>query len=132
MLTLSDAIPILIVEDNEIDIIDATQVLIKNSIQNTVHIAHDANEALASLSEPPLLGVDNLIILLDIGMPGIDGALLLDFLVETPTYKNYQIIILSGSENPQHIDLVKSHNLAGYLKKPFQFDKFCAIIEAYN
>ena len=128
MLSLDISIPILVIEDEESDVMLVRRILKAEGVDNKLHICNDANEALSALSEPPLLGLEKLIILLDIGMPGIDGALLLDFLCETPTFANYHIIIHSASELPEHQELVQTHGLAGYLLKPFDFDKFCALV----
>jgi len=107
---------ILVVDDNH----DAAQSLsmLLTSKGHTVRLAHDGYEALdTALAERPQ------VMLLDIGLPGMDGYAVARALRQHPDLKTTHLIALSGYGRPEDIELAKTAGFNGYLVKPVNFDE---------
>src|SRR5687768_2736976 len=99
---------ILLVEDQEIDAFLTEKVLLLADVADGISICRDGEEALAYIRDIcQQNNMDELIpelILLDINMPRMNG---IEFLHELRQKyeKNFTVVILSSSENPQDIIL---------------------------
>ncbi|MCK9620432.1 MAG: PAS domain-containing protein [Methylobacter sp.] len=112
---------ILVVDDNY----DAAQSLslLLVSKGHTVWLAHDGYEALevAQAQRPQ-------VILLDIGLPGMDGYAVARALRQHPDLKTTILIALSGYGRPEDRELAKTAGFNDYLVKPVNFDELqCAL-----
>lgn len=112
-------IPILLVEDDAIDVEVVKRTLKKESITNPLFCAHDGTEALEILNngsggkEIP----QPCLILLDINMPRMNGLELLQKIRNSETLKQNIAFILTTSNRNE--DKVAAYNLsvAGYILK---------------
>lgn len=75
-------------------------------------LAHDGIEALTLLAEGPLPNL----ILLDLGLPTIDGYELLRLLKENPDTRDIPVLIVSGRPLADGVDL---GGVIGVLRKPY-------------
>lgn len=119
--------PILLVEDDEIDIMTVKRAVKTLKVPNPLHLAANGEEALDYLEN----NEDNLpgIILLDINMPRMNGIEFLNIIKKDERFLRIPTIILTTSK--EHQDRYESFNLnaAGYMVKPVMFDEFVKVIE---
>ena len=120
--------PILLVEDNPVDLDLTLRALAKRNLTNPVHVARDGEEALAWLprweaSEPwPAL------ILLDLKLPRVDGLEVLRHLKDHADLCAIPVVILTSSQEDR--DIKKAYQLGAnsYIVKPVNFDKFVDVV----
>jgi CheY-like chemotaxis protein len=113
------AVDVLVVEDNEIDVEAMQRVFRKAELQYPLHIAGDGVEALEmlrGLNGKPMLPRPCLI-LLDINMPRMDGFQFLDELRRDDMLKPSVVFMLTTSGRPADRKLAYDRNVAGYFLK---------------
>lgn len=122
--------PILLVEDDHVDILTIKRALKEIQVTNPVVTKENGEEALAYLrdagSQQPC------IILLDLNMPIMNG---IEFLQEAKAdqgLKAIPVIVLTTSEEQQ--DKVNSFNLgvAGYMAKPVDYRRFVEMMRSID
>ena len=127
---MKDSIPILLVDDDNIDVIMFKRALEDLKITNPlIHLA-DCKEALEYLknedNEKPW------VVLADLNTPQMNG---LEFLMAVKTndaLKQIIVIVLSGSDDQE--DIAESFRLgaAGYMVKPSDYKKLVEMIRAIH
>jgi CheY-like chemotaxis protein len=123
---------VLLVEDQDIDAFLAEKVLFLADVADSISICRDGEEALAYIRD--ICQQNNFnesvpeLILLDINMPRMNG---IEFLHELRQKyeKNFTVVILSSSENPQDVALSAKYNVDYYLVKPITEDKVKKMVE---
>ncbi|HTP38148.1 MAG TPA: response regulator [Steroidobacteraceae bacterium] len=113
------SIPILLVEDDDVDVEAVRRALGKASIENPLHIAHDGIEALdllwgrsgkRGLPQPCL-------ILLDINMPRLSGLQFLAVRAGDISLKQNIVFVLTTSDHDQDKMNAYGRDIAGYMQK---------------
>lgn len=117
----------LLVEDDEVDVMNVKRALKKNNLTIPIHHVGNGYEALELLNYwqvTELTRLKNLLILLDLNTPKMNGLELLKLLRKNNQFNKIPVIVLTTSN--QQKDLVAAYNLnvAGYIVKPIEFDKF--------
>jgi CheY-like chemotaxis protein len=119
------AAPILIVEDSPEDFAIVSRALRQARVPNAVVRCQDGDEALdylhhrgayadaASWRRPAL-------ILLDLNLPGMDGAEVLMAAKAEPSLKTIPVVVLTTSHAAGDIDRCYALGAAGYIRKPIQ------------
>lgn len=130
----ADAVNILLVEDDEVDTMNVKRAFKKVNIKNPLHIAGDGVEALAMLRGEgvPKLTPTPKIILLDINMPRMNGIEFLEHLRADPAFKSISVIVLTTSNEERDKVAAYNLNVAGYILKPVQMDKFIETVSCLN
>ncbi len=115
------ALRILVVDDNR-DLANILFILLTDK-GHTVWLAYDGHEALAvAQTERPQ------VILLDIGLPGMDGYAVARALRQHPELKTTHLIAQSGYGRKEDRELAKAAGFNDYLVKPVKFDELqCAL-----
>ena len=122
----------LIIDDNAIDQIIATQLLKKVLGATKVNRANNGNEGIQWITTNRARFSESLIILLDIKMPEMDGF---EFLVEYDALaeelkKDTQIFMLSSTLDPDDIKRAKSNPyVKSLLSKPLPIQEFREMID---
>lgn len=111
---MNQTIPILLVEDDDIDVELVRRGFVKHDIANPLHIAGDGVSALAILREH---SSQQFLILLDINLPGMNGLELLNTIREDSDLKDNIVFILSTSARPEDTKTAYALNAAGYIVK---------------
>ena len=126
--------PILLVEDNPMDVDLTLRAFRRRNLTNPVEIARDGEEALAWMERWEAGEEMPVVILLDLKLPKVDGLEVLKRLKEHPVFKLIPVVVLTSSG--QERDIREAYDLGAnsYIVKPVDFDKFMEVagqIELY-
>ena len=130
----TNAVEILLVEDNPQDLELALRALKKARLSNRIQIARDGAEALEFIfCEGPFAArsIDQVpkVILLDLKLPKIDGLEVLKKIKADLRTKAIPVVVLTSSKEQN--DVVESYRLGvnSYIVKPVNFDRFAEAVE---
>ncbi len=119
--------PILLVEDNPMDVDLTVRAFKKRNIANPIQIARDGEEALAWLPRweagEPLPAV----ILLDLKLPKVHGLDVLRQIKSHPQFIAIPIVVLTSSSEDGDIKAAYKLGANSYIVKPVDFDKFMEV-----
>lgn len=91
-----------------------------------VRWAQTAEEGLAMAEEnPPQL------ILLDLGLPDIDGQTLVGYIKQVPTLTSTPIIAVTAWPEETARTMVTAYGCNGYISKPIDVRQFISMVNAY-
>lgn len=121
------AVEILLVEDNPKDEELTLHNLRKQKVGNSVHVAHDGQEALDYLfgdGTRPAMHDRPKLVMLDLKLPKVGGLEVLRRLKSDPATKSVPVVVLTSSR--EESDLIKSYELGAnsYVVKPVDFEQF--------
>ena len=120
---------IFLVEDDELDVLNAKRAVRDSQRLRIVAVANDGVDALEALRAG--LGTsERLLILLDINMPRMNGIEFLRELRADNDLRHLSVVILSTSSDNRDREEAYSSNVAGYLVKPTSFRSFSESIQA--
>lgn len=126
--------PILLVEDNPMDVELTLRAFAKKRVPNPVEVVRDGEEALQRIDDwlkgEPL----PLLILLDLKLPKVDGLEVLKRIKEQPGLRSIPVVVLTSSEEERDVRTAYSVGANSYIVKPVDFDRFMDIaaqIESY-
>ena len=121
--------PILLVEDNPMDLDLTLRAFSKKRFSNKIEIARDGEEALAFFPRweagEPLPAV----ILLDINMPKVNGLEVLKQLKEHPVFRRIPVVVLTSSREDRDLKTAYDLGVNSYIEKPVSFSKFIEVAE---
>jgi CheY-like chemotaxis protein len=122
--------PILLVEDDRVDVMTIRRALKEINVSNNVIVAGNGEEGLAYLQNPK--NILPCIILLDINMPKMNGIEFLEIMKKEDRLKIIPVIVLTTSQEEQ--DRTNSFNLgiSGYMIKPVDYKQFVDVIKTIN
>jgi CheY-like chemotaxis protein len=132
VMTTTQQLNILLVEDDEVDVMNVQRALKKNNSDSTLYRAANGIEALAMLrTNSKIITDDNsrLLILLDLNMPKMGGLEFLKELRADPTLSKLPVVILTTSMQDSDLATAYQYNAAGYLIKPITFSSFVEMID---
>jgi len=118
--------PILLVEDDEVDILSTQRAFRELAIPNPLEVFRGCDAALARLLDEKL--PTPCLILLDLNIPRISGT---EFL---RNYKGYErlkwipSVVLTTSSSQRDIQEAFLYQAAGYMVKPMDFSEFKEVI----
>lgn len=126
--------PILLVEDNPVDIDLTLRAFKKRNLTNPIQVARDGVEALAFVEKWDKGEATPVVILLDLKLPRIDGLEVLKTIKLHPKYDTIPIVVLTSSSDNKDIERAYKLGANSYIVKPVNFDKFVEVasqIEIY-
>jgi CheY-like chemotaxis protein len=125
------ALNILLVEDDEIDVENVQRAFEKNHIANPLYLAGNGIEALEKLHSGDI-PKERRLVLLDLNMPRMNGIEFLQALRQDPVLRQTVVVVLTTSNSDR--DKIDAYNLnvAGYIVKPVTFAKFCEAMVALD
>lgn len=126
--------PILLVEDNPMDVDLTLRAFARRNLTNRIEVARDGQEALEWIPRWEAGEPLPLVVLLDLKLPRIDGLEVLRQLRETPISKDLPIVVLTSSSERKDVETAYSHHANSYIVKPVNFEKFMEVaaqIELY-
>lgn len=126
--------PILLVEDNPLDIDLTLRAFKKQGLLNPVVVVRDGEEAVSWIARwdkgEPLPNI----ILMDLKLPKINGLEVLRRFKQQPKLKLVPIVVLTSSSQDKDISTAYEYGANSYIVKPVDFDKFVSVaaeIEIY-
>ena len=126
--------PILLVEDNPVDVDLTLRAFSKRKVPNPITVARDGEEALAWLPRWQAGEPLPLVILLDLKLPRVDGLDVLKALRANPVGRLIPVVVLTTSGEERDIRTAYDYGVSSYIVKPVDFDTFldvAAQIETY-
>lgn len=110
---------IILAEDDEDDQMFFRDALLEISSEIDLHINDNGEELMSALTKECSLIPD--IIFLDLNMPIKDGFTCLQEIRVNDKFKNCPVIILTTSNNPEHIELAYQFGANLFVSKPNNF-----------
>ena len=122
--------PILLVEDDQVDVMTVTRALKEIHVTNPVVSRENGEEAIAYLRDPD--SEKPCLILLDLNMPIMNGIEFLQVVKNDDELKRTPVVVLTTSEEQQ--DKVNSFDLgvAGYMAKPVDYRQFVEVMRSID
>ena len=121
--------PILLVEDNPVDVDLTLRAFKRRNLINPVHVARDGEEALAWLPRWEAGEPLPLVILLDLKLPRVHGLEVLAQWKSNPVSQSIPVVVLTTSEEDKDIDTAYKLGANSYIVKPVDFEKFLDVAE---
>jgi CheY-like chemotaxis protein len=126
--------PLLLVEDNPMDVDLTIRALKRRRISNEVIVARDGEEAAAMIGRWEAGEPVPVVILLDLKLPRLSGLEVLSRIKRHPTLRTIPIVVLTTSRDDTDIQQAYQLGANSYIVKPVDFDKFLEVaaqIELY-
>ncbi len=121
-----DRRPLLLVEDDEVDILSVERGLQELGAETTLVVTRTAEEALQYLRTPTNARPG--LALLDLKLPGISGQELLEELRQDPDLASLPVVVLTASQLEDDKRGTYSKGIAGYLVKPTSSAEFVEML----
>ena len=131
--TLSNR-PILLVEDNPVDVDLTLRAFSRRKLANPVEVARDGEEALAWIPRWEAGETLPLVVLLDLKLPRVDGLEVLRRFRAAPVSRDLPVVVLTSSNDQSDIQSAYRQHANSYIVKPVNFEKFMDVagqIELY-
>lgn len=123
--------PILVVEDNPMDLDFLLQAFEESKVLNPVRVCRDGEETLQFISahaeprDPEL----PLLVLLDLRLPKVDGVEVLKQAREHPVWKRIPFIVVTTSRENADISRAYELGVNSYIVKPVDFASFAEVVK---
>ena len=130
----SIARPILMIEDNPMDIDLTKRAFTKRNLNNPIQTARDGEEGLSYIARWDAGELTPVVILLDLKLPKVDGLEVLNQIKSHPVYQVIPVVVLTTSTQDQDVKTAYQLGANSYIVKPVNFDKFLDVasqIELY-
>jgi len=121
--------PILLVEDNPVDVDLTLRAFSRRKLVNPVLVARDGEEALAWVPRWEAGEQLPAVILLDLNMPRVDGLTVLRELKAHPVLCTIPVVILTTSKEDHDINAAYRLGANSYIVKPVDFDNFMDVAQ---
>ncbi|MGV8992124.1 MAG: response regulator [Thiobacillus sp.] len=126
--------PILLVEDNPVDLDLTLRAFGQRNLANLIVVARDGQEALDWIPRWEAGESVPLVILLDVKLPRVNGLEVLRHLREQPVSQHIPVVMLTSSSEERDVKMAYQHHANSYIVKPVSFDKLIEVaaqIELY-
>jgi CheY-like chemotaxis protein len=119
--------PILLVEDNPMDVDLTRRAFARRNIANPLEVARDGEEALAWLPRWEAGEPLPVVILLDLKLPRVPGLEVLRRLKDHPEFSRIPVVVLTTSREDADVDAAYALGVNSYIVKPVEFEKFIEV-----
>jgi CheY-like chemotaxis protein len=123
------SLPILLVEDNPMDVDLTRRAFAKCNVSNPLQVARDGEEALAWIPKWDAGEPRPAVILLDLHLPKVDGLDVLRTLKSHALYKAIPIVVHTTSEEDADLHEAYMRGANSYIVKPVNFENFMGVVE---
>jgi CheY-like chemotaxis protein len=123
--------PILVVEDNPMDLDFLLQAFEEHGVLNPVLVCRDGEEAfqfIAAHSTPDDTSLP-LLVLLDLRLPKIDGIDVLRQARQHPVWKQIPFVVVTTSRENTDISRAYELGVNSYIVKPVDFSSFAEVVK---
>lgn len=128
----SSARPILLIEDNEMDIDLTQQAFAEYAVANPIAICRDGEEAIAYIDQHASADDGRLpiVILLDLRLPRVDGLEVLRYARRQPVWRQLPIVVMTTSRENRDIETAYQSGANSYIIKPVDFEAFSEVVKS--
>ncbi len=121
--------PVLLVEDNPMDLDLTLRAFSRRKFVNPVQVARDGQEAVEWIGRWEAGETMPLLILLDLNLPRLHGLEVLSRLKSSAVSRYIPVVVLTSSAEDR--DIAEAYKLGAnsYIVKPVDFDKFLRVTE---
>jgi len=126
--------PILLVEDNPVDVDLTLRAFSRRKLVNPIEVARDGEEAVSWIARWEAGEPLPLVVLLDLKLPRVDGLDVLRHYRETAICKDIPVVVLTSSNEDRDVERAYALHANSYIVKPVNFEKFMDVatqIELY-
>ena len=116
--------PILLVEDNPMDVDLTIRAFQHNHVVNPVTVLRDGEEALTYIRNYSTQAPMPMLVLLDLKLPRVDGLELLAELRKTTIFKTIPVVVLTSSSEDKDVQTAYQLGANSYIVKPVNFENF--------
>ena len=124
---------ILLIEDSRADVKIIERALAETSVAHRLTVHHDGKSALeylATLKEPAAEPVEHPdLILLDLNLPGIDGAQVLAQIKLDPRLRAIPVVVLTTSRREEDISEIYLAGANTFIQKPSEYPKYRDLVK---
>lgn len=121
--------PILLVEDNPMDLDLTLRAFSKKKFSNHVLVARDGEEALAFIPRWEAGEALPAVILLDINLPKVNGLEVLRQFKAHERFRRIPVVVLTSSREDKDLKTAYDLGVNSYIEKPVSFNKFMEVAE---
>ncbi|PTQ81940.1 response regulator [Nitrosomonas ureae] len=121
--------PILLVEDNPLDVDLTLRAFQRRKLANPILVARDGEEALAWIPRWESGETLPAVILLDLNMPRVDGLAVLRTLKSHPLLRRIPVVVLTTSKEDRDVQVAYDLGVNSYIVKPVGFDNFMDVAQ---
>ncbi|MDE2366189.1 MAG: response regulator [Betaproteobacteria bacterium] len=128
------ASPILLVEDNPMDVDLTRRAFCRHNLINPLEVARDGQEALDMVARWRERELVPSVVLLDLKLPKVSGLEVLRAIRAHPDFGTVPVVVLTSSAEDNDIHDAYSLGANSYIVKPVEFEKFIEVarqIELY-
>jgi CheY-like chemotaxis protein len=119
--------PILLVEDNPMDVDLTLRAFRLRKLGNVVEVARDGEEALTLLTDMVNQGRLPAVVLLDLKLPRLSGLEVLRHIKREPRLRAVPVVVLTSSREDSDVDSAYELGANSYIVKPVDFEKFMEV-----
>lgn len=120
--------PILLVEDNPMDLDLTRRAFSRRRLANPLLVARDGVEAIDMVAAWPQGQPPPAIVLLDLKLPRVDGLAVLRAIRAHPELGTVPVVVLTTSTEDQDVQAAYRLGANSYIVKPVDFEKFMAVV----
>lgn len=124
---MNGARPILLVDDNPMDVDLTLRAFKRSKLLNPIQVARDGEEALAWIARWEAGEPRPAVILLDINMPKVGGLEVVRRLKSHPVLRVIPVVMLTTSAAGKDVEAAYLHGANSYIVKPVDFDEFSKV-----
>ncbi len=130
----SEAMEILLVEDNDFDAELTLRALKQYNMANRIIRFADGQEALDFLFAPVAskggeIRANPKLILLDLKLPGVSGLEVLQAIKSDPHTRCIPVVVLTSSTEEEDVIKTYEANVNSFISKPVEFDSFMETVK---
>lgn len=121
--------PILLVEDNPMDVDLTLRAFARRRLANKVEVARDGEEALGCLARWEAGEPAPVVVLLDLKLPKVSGLDVLARIRAHPQFGKLPVVVLTSSGEHSDVEEAYARGANSYIVKPVDFQKFLEVAE---
>lgn len=121
--------PILLIEDNPMDVDLTLRAFKRRNLSNPVEVARDGQEALDWIARWEEGAMAPAVILLDLKLPKVDGLTVLREIKRHDRFGHIPVVVLTTSAEDKDYREAYRMGANSYIVKPVDFDKFMEVAQ---